>query len=83
MRFNYQSHQAPPGTEALQPGPRVTFREVQGKWLTVPCALPHRQLPALFHQEGGHGLAQAPAKRHWREVSIELLTQKTGTGRSG
>ncbi|MXQ90289.1 hypothetical protein E5288_WYG001982 [Bos mutus] len=38
-----------------------------------------QQLPALFHQEGGHGLAQAPAKRHWREVSIELLTQKTGT----
>ena len=31
MRFNYRSHQAPLGTEAPQPGPRVTFQEVSSR----------------------------------------------------
>ena len=42
-----------------------------------------RQLPALFQQEGGLGLARAPARMHWRKASVELLTQNMGDGWEG
>lgn len=62
MRFNYKSHQAPLGIEALQPGPRVTFRETQGKGLLFSCASASQVVASVLFQLRGHLGQQGPSE---------------------
>lgn len=67
----------------MQPGLRVTFWEAQEKWLAVPLCLASQTAASIISSRRQPWPGPGPSEKALVEVSIELLTQKMGTGGSG